>query len=96
VSRGTAVKAAVVSRIRQVLAKPAAAATEDESNTQQENAQQTQAEAEAAVAVAARDVVLCVLARYSDVVDEITAPWSDEERRQAGEKENASFAPFLS
>jgi hypothetical protein len=34
----------------------------------------------------ARNVVLCVLARYSDVVNEVTEQWADEERRQAGER----------
>lgn len=35
---------------------------------------------------AARNMVLCVLARYSDVVDEVTKQWNEEERRQAGER----------
>ena len=34
----------------------------------------------------ARNVVLCVLARYSDVVNEVMEQWADEERRQAGER----------
>jgi hypothetical protein len=35
---------------------------------------------------AARNMVLCVLARYSDVVDAVTKQWNEEERRQAGER----------
>ena len=38
----------------------------------------------AAPAVSGRDVVLCALARYSDVIDEVTAHWDDEERTRAG------------
>ena len=43
----------------------------------------------------ARNVVLCVLARYSDVVDEVTERWEEEERRQAGERLSKLTAELL-
>lgn len=35
---------------------------------------------------AARNVLLCILARYSDVVGEVAKQWEDDERREAGER----------
>ena len=78
---GAATKGLVVSQMQAILTGHsdstdlARASTERQIRSQQQRRLTT-----------ARNVVLCVLARYSDVVHEVTEQWGDEERRQAGER----------
>lgn len=78
-------KAAVVSHLRALLT--------DNSHTV-ESSEESLLSKQQRMAVA-RNVVLCVLARYSDVVDEVTERWEEEERRQAGERLSKLTAELL-
>ena len=78
---GVSAKSSVVSRLRTLLTK-----RPDNKGTMATATEGPLAQAHQERIAAARNVVLCVLARYSDVVDEVTELWEDQQRSQAGER----------
>ena len=87
---GVAAKSSVVSRLRALLTK-----CPDNEETMTTATEEPLAQAQQERKAAARNVVLCVLARYSDVVEEVTEQWEDQQRSQAGERLGSLTAELL-